>query len=181
MVKTNSSDTKNNIFFSVIFVLGFFFSAAIMPYTPGIGFGAHSKATADLLFALSIVCGILCDNRKAVSIMALVAGIVSDMFLTPPTHLSPVLFLLGAYFSSKTVATFTRTNALTAAVSSIPFFLARAVTGCIFLMAANNETKFGEVLRLTVLPELVCNVIAVFLAYIVVAFLYKRFKRRFYV
>lgn len=180
-MKTSGSDTKNNIFFSIIFVLGFFLSAAVMPYTPGLGFGAGSKATADLLFALSIVCGIIYDNRKAVSIMALVAGIVSDMFLTPPMHLSPILFLLGAYFSSKTVSAFTRTNALTAAVASIPFFLARAVTGCIFLMAANNRTKLGEVLRLTVLPEFICNVVAVLIAYLVVAFLYKRFKRRFYV
>lgn len=180
-MKISGSDTKNNIFFSAIFVIGFFLSAAVMPYTPGVGFGADSKVTADLLFALSIVCGIIYDDRKAVSIMALVAGIVSDIFLTPPMHLSPVLFLLGAYFSSKAVATFTRTNAFTCAIASIPFFLARAVAGCIFIMAGNSQTRLGEVLSITVIPELVCNVIVTLVSYFVVDFLYKRFKRKFFV
>ena len=180
-MKLSGSDTKNNIFFAVIFALGFLLSAAFMPYVQGIGFGANSMVKADLLFALSIVCGIIYENRKAVSIMALVAGVVSDIFLTPPMHLSPVLFLLGAYFASETVSVFPRVNALTAAVSSVPFFLARAVTGCVFLMSANSETKFGDILKLSILPEFVCNILCVFIVYVILAFLYKRFKRKFYI
>lgn len=180
-MKISGSDTKNNIFFSVIFLIGFLLSASFMPYVSGVGFGAYSKITADLLFAISIVSGILYDNRKAVSIMALVAGVFSDIFLTPPVHLSPVLFLLGAYFATKAVSVFTRVNAFTVAVSSIPFFLARAVTGCVFLMSGNTETKFGDILKLTIFPEFVCNILCVFFVYLIVGFIYKRFKRRFYI
>lgn len=180
-MKTAGSETKNRIFFTVIFVLGFIVSASVMPYVPGGIFAGHGRVTADLLFALSIVCGIIYDDRKTVSILALVFGIVSDIFITPPIHISPVLFLLGAYYSSKTVNVFTHTGAVTAAIASIPFFFLRAVTGCIFIMSENSSIGLVKILKLAVLPEFACNVVTVFFAYIIVNFLYKRFKRRFYI
>ena len=179
-MKIAGSENKNRIFFTVIFVIGFIVSASVMPYVPGAVFIGHGRVTADLLFALSIVCGIIYDDRKAISIIALVFGILSDIFLTPPIHISPVLFLLGAYYSSKTVSVFTHTGAVTAAIASIPFFLLRAVTGCIFIMSENSNIGLAKILKLAVLPEFACNVVTVFFAYIVVNFLYKWFKRRFF-
>ena len=180
-MKIGGSDTKNNIFFSVIFLIGFLLSASFMPYVSGLGFNAYSWITADLLFSISIASGILYDNKKAVSIMALVAGVFSDIFLTPPVHLSPVLFLLGAYFATKAVGVFTHVNAFTVSAGSVPFFVLRAVTGCVFLMSGNTETKFGEILKLTIFPEFLCNILCTFFVYLIGGFIYKRFKRRFYI
>ena len=177
-VNTGRSDVKNKIFFSVMFALAFFISCV---FVPGIRAGGRYMVCADLLFAMSVVAGILYENRRAVSVIALVSGIVSDVFLTPPMHLSPLLFFFAAYYAAKTVGVFTKTNAATAAVASIPFFLIRSVVGCVYTLSANDGTSLGFVLKNTVLPELAFNVTAVFFTYIAVSFLYKWAKRRFFI
>lgn len=177
-MKTGKTDIVNKIFFSAVFVLVFFASCV---FVPGIRIGNDSvkPVCADLLFALSIVSGILYENRKAVSVIALVFGVVSDIFLTPPMHFSPVLFFFAAYYASKTISVFTRQNAATAAVASVPFFLIRSVAGCVYVMSENDGVKLSYVIKSVTLPELAFNVTAVFLTYVIVSFVYKRIKRRF--
>ena len=160
--------------------MGFLISAAVLPYTPETMIpGVNVKA--DLLFAICIVCGIIYDNRKAVSVMALITGVLCDIFITPPSHLSPILFLLGAYYSSKTVSVFTRTNAFTSALASIPFFLLRAVTGIVFLLSGNDALTFGNAFKLVIFPEFTINVITVLIVYFILDILYKFFKKKFYI
>lgn len=177
-MNTGRSDIKNKIFFSVMFAVVFFLSCV---FVPGIRAGGRYAVCADLLFAMSIVSGILYENRKAASIIAFAFGIVSDIFLTPPMHLSPLLFFFSAYYAAKAVGVFTRTNAATAAVSAIPFFLIRSVVGCVYTMSVNDGTSLGFVIKSTVLPELAFNVVAVFFIYLAVGFLYKWAKRRFFI
>ncbi len=177
-MKTGKTDIVNKIFFSAAFVLAFFVSCV---FVPGIRMGnaGVKPVCADLLFAVSIVSGMLYENRRAASVISLVFGVISDIFLTPPMHLSPVLFFFAAYYASKTVNVFTRQNAATAAVASIPFFLIRAVAGCVYVMAENDGVKLSYVIKAVTLPELAFNVTAVFFTYIIVSFVYKRIKRRF--
>lgn len=178
-MNTGKSDIINKIFFAVMFVIMFFVSCV---FVPGIRLnGTKTLVCADLLFALSIVTGVLYGNRRAASVTALIFGVVSDVFLTPPIHLSPILFFFSAYYAFKTVSVFTRVNAATVAVSSIPFFLIRSVIGCIYTVSKNEELKLGYVIKQISLPELAFNVTAVFFVYIVVSFIYKRIKRRFYI
>jgi cell shape-determining protein MreD len=150
-------------------------------FVPGIRAGGRYAVCADLLFAMSVVCGIIYENRRAASVIAFVFGIISDVFLTPPMHLSPILFFFSAYYAAKSVGVFTRINATTAAVSSIPFFLIRSVVGCVYTVSKNDGTSLGFVLKNTVLPELAFNVTAVFFTYFAVSFLYKWAKRRFFI
>lgn len=179
-VRISGSETKSKVFFCLMFVLFFFITASVMPYVSESFAARQISATPDLLFALSIVCGIVYENRKAASVIALIAGVLSDIFITPPTHMSPLLYFLAAYFAVKTVGVFTSVNAATAAVASIPFFLARAVIGTVYILSEESNATLGVILKTTVLPELAFNVVAVFFTYIVVSFLYKRFRRRFY-
>ncbi len=178
-MNTGHSDIKNKVFFSVLFGIVFFISCVFSP-SFGIG-GEKNPVSADLLFALSIVVGILYENRKAASVIALVAGVMSDVFLTPPMHISPLLFFVGAYYASKAVALFTRTNAITVAVASIPFFLARSVVSCIYIMSENKGVNLSRVIGTITLPELAVNVVAVFFSFIAVSFIYKKAKRRFFI
>ena len=178
-MNTGKSDIANKIFFAVVFTVMFFLSGVI-----GIGMRVSDSTNfvrADLLFALSAVTGILYDNRCSAAIIALVFGVISDIFLTPPIHLSPILFFLSAYYISKLAGAFTNVNAVTAAVSSIPFFLARSVVGCIYTLSGNDEAGLWYVIKNITLPELAFNITAVFFVYIVVNFIYKRIKRRFYI
>lgn len=180
-VKISGSEIKSKVFFSVLYVLFFFVGAVFMPYAAEGFQGRNIAAAPDVLFALSIVMGVIYENRKAASVIALAAGVLSDIFITPPIHLSPLLFFLGAYFASKTAGVFSSIRAVTVSVSSIPFFLARGIICTVFVMSADKKAAFGSVLRTTVLPELAFNVVMVFFVYIIVSFLYKRFKRRFYI
>lgn len=181
-MRISDSNVKSKVFFSVLFVVGFFFSASFMPYAARDFSAANISAIPDLLLALSIVCGIVYENRKAVSVIALVAGALTDIFITPPIHLSPILFFLAAYFASKTASVFVNVNAATVAVSAIPFCLFRAaVTGSIYIMSENSGLKLGTALKTTILPEFALNIVTVFFVYIVVKYLYKWFKRRFYI
>ena len=178
-MNTGKSDIVNKVFFGVIFSAMFFISCV---FVPAIRVSGEMNAVcADLLFALSIVSGILYPNRKAASVFALVFGVLSDIFLTPPIHLSPVLFFFSAYYASKTVGVFTKTNAVTAAVSSIPFFLIRSVVGCIYIVSESNDMGLGNVIKRITLPELAFNVTSVFFVYIIVSFIYKKVKRRFFI
>lgn len=178
-MKAGKADLFNKIFFCAVFVVVFIISCV---FVPGIRTsGSRNVICADLLFALSIVTGIIYENRRAASVVALAFGIVSDIFLTPPIHLSPLLFFFAAYYSAKTVRVFTRENAVTAAISAIPFFLARSVVGCVYILSVNDGVKFGYVIKNVTLPELAFNVTSVFFTYFVINFVYKRIKRRFFI
>lgn len=179
-MRISGSEAKSKIFFSSMFVLFFFIAASVMPYVSESFHSRQISATPDLLFALSIVCGIVYENRKAASVIALVAGVICDIFMTPPIHFSPLMFFLGAYFASKTIGVFTAENASTAAVASIPFFLARTVISTLYILSEDKDAHLAEILKTTALPELALNVVSVFFIYVIVNFLYKRFKRRFY-
>ncbi len=177
---TDKNNRKTRIFFGVLFFVCFFFEASLAPFI-GVSFdGGKTHITGDLLFALSIACGMLCDDRRFIGIIALVFGAMSDFFLTPASHLSPILFFLAAYFGAYTIGVFTSQNAATAAVASLPFFLLRLVSGAIYLLSIPDSGGLSALLQSILLPELVCNVVAAFCMYLVVGFLYKRFKRRFY-
>ena len=178
-LKVKGSDVKSKVFFSVLFTVFFLLAASIMPY---VGFevpGTALRIVPDILFSLSIAAGIVYERNPA-SVIALIFGFMSDVFITPPVHLSPLLFFLGAYYSSKAVGAFTRVNCLTATVASIPFFLLRTIVGGVYLISRGGM-GFFEILKTVLLPELAMNVISMFFVYIVVSFLYKRFKRRFYI
>lgn len=178
-MKVQNNDIINKIFFTIVFILVFFISCVFTSGIPGENDGI--SVCADLLLAASIVTGILYENRKAASVIALVFGVVSDVLLTPPVHLSPLMFFVAAYFAQKVAGVFTSVNVATAAVASIPFFLARAVVGCVYVISENEEAKLSYIIKNITLPELAFNVTAVFILYIVIGFTYNRVKRRFYI
>lgn len=167
-MKVKGSDVKNRIFFVSVLTAAFLAEGA---FAPG----------ANLIFAASIVCGILSDDRKFVSAAALIAGAASDVLITPPSNISPILFFLGAYCASKTVGAFTSVNAASSAAASVPFFALKAAVKTIWLLSETDGVSAGTILKMSVLPEFAFNVTAVFFMYIAISFLYKRFKRRFYI
>lgn len=178
-MRLSDSHVKKNVFFTVLFVLAFLLSASVLPYAT-VPLGENKGDIGfDLLFALSIVTGMVYENRRAAAIIALVFGALSDFFITPPIHLSPLLFLLGAYFGARALGVFFSANAATAAVASIPFFLLRSLVGGVYLSSHATGAGLSEIIRTVLLPELCCNVAAVFVTYLIVNFLYKIFKRRF--
>ena len=66
------------------------------------------------------------------------------------------------------------------AISSIPFFLARAVTGCVYAVYESDGTSISYVIKNVSLPELALNVTSVFFMYLIVSFIYTRIKRRLF-
>ena len=166
----SSANLRERLFFAAVFLLVFLLSATVFPYT-GYTDRENIRTVPDVLFALCIVSGIVCRDRRYASLLALIFGALSDFFLTPPTHLSPILFFLGAYFSSVAVGVFTSVNVISATVASLPFFLARSVTGGIFLLSAGGDEGFGTMIGKLLFPELCLNVAATFVVYLLVAFI----------
>ena len=172
-INLSSARTGERLYFGVLFLLIFLLSASVFPYT-GYTDAEKVRTVPDVLLALSVVSGILSDDRKFIAGLALAFGALSDFFLTPPAHLSPILFFLAAYFSSVTVNAFTSVNPVTATAASLPFLLARSVTGGVALLSASGGKSFGYVVKKILLPELAVNVITVFAVYLIIGFLYKK-------
>ena len=173
----SAAAVKERVFFGLLFLLVFLLSATVFPYTGYTGKEAV-RIVPDVLFALCFVSGIVCKDRRYAALLALVFGALSDFFLTPPTHLSPILFFLSAYFSSAAVGIFTSVNAVTATVSSLPFFLARSVTGGLFLLTENGNESFGTIVKSILLPELCVNVAVTFIVYLLVGLIARKWIYR---
>lgn len=176
-MKTGKHDVVNKVFFSLVFVFMFFISSVT---TPGINIHGGGSICADLLLATSIVTGVIYENRKAAGVIALVFGVVGDVFLNPPTSLSPLIYLLGAYYAPLIVGVFTGTNVLTVGIAAVPFLALKGVVGCIFASSYGNGVSIFRVIKNIALPELAFNIVAVAVIYVGVRFLYKHVKRRFY-
>ena len=173
----SAAAVKERLFFGLLFLLAFLLSATVFPYTGYTG-KENIRIVPDVPLALCFVCGIVCKNRRYAALLALVFGALSDFFLTPPTHLSPILFFLSAYFSSAAVGIFTSVNAVTATVSSLPFFLARSITGGLFLLAENGSGSFGTIVKSILFPELCVYVAVTFVIYLLVGVIARKWVYR---
>lgn len=180
-MQRKESNLKSNVFFAVLFVIFFFFSASVLPFMVSDKESGKINAAFDILLALSITVGMVYENRKSAAVLALVFGILNDVFISPPVHLSPLVFMLGAYFSSKNLKVFTKANPLTATIAAVPFLLMRSATGVFYLMSDGAQAGLAQTIFKILLLEFVYNAAAVFVMYAVVKFLYKHFKRRFFI
>ena len=178
-MKTSKTDTPVTLFFAAGYLLLFLYTAAFLPHAAYDAASGTLKVVPDLLLCFSIVHGLLDENRRRAAIMALVTGFLCDVFIMPPSHLSPLLFSLGAYFAPFVFRAFTRKNVLSATVSALPFFAARFITGAVFLLSEHRELTLGTALTKALLPEFGKNVLCVIITYLVIHFLFTRFSRKF--
>lgn len=178
-MKIRRTEKVVRLFFLLLFLVVFLLSAAFLPQAAFDASSGGFRVVPDVLFALCVACGLLYD-RRFIGVTALVTGFLADIFLTPPVHLSPLLFFLGAYFAPALFEAFSAKNAFTAALTSLPFFLLRAFVGGVYLVSRHPEASLGEIVPRILVPEFLENALAVLVLYAVVGFLLKRLKRRLF-
>ena len=163
---------------AVLYAVTFLLVASVLPMASFDTESGKLRVVPDVLFAMAAVCGAVDENRKRAGIMALVTGFLTDVFIMPPTHLSPLLFAACAYYIPLLFGRFTHKNALSAAVSAMPFFLARAVCGGLFLRSEYGFLPFGAVFSRVLLPEFLLTALAAAVLYYPVKGLYTYCARR---
>ena len=178
-MRTTKNDTPVTLFFAAGYLLLFLYTAAFLPHAAFDAASGALKVVPDLLLGFSILHGLLDENCRRAAVMSLVAGFLCDVFIMPPSHLSPLLFSLGAYFAPYIFRAFTRKNVLSATVSALPFFAVRLITGAVFLLSEHRELTLGTALTKALLPEFGGNVLCVIIGYLVLHFLFTRFCRKF--
>ena len=177
-MKTKKSDAAMTAVIILWWAVVFLVAASVMPMT---SYNADTKGlrvVPDILFANAAVLGAVEENRRRAGVSALVAGVLCDIFLMPPLHMSPLLFAVCAYEIPRVFHHFGNKNALSAAVSALPFFAARAVCGGIWLFSEHKGLALGEALFGVLLPELLWNFIAAAVLYYPVYLGYRYCARR---
>ncbi len=170
--------TKNEkyapvILFSVLYGVFFLLSAVNVP-----GVGKYDRLHCDILLCLSCIAPLYC-SQKSTAVLTLIFGFLTDISVTHPSHLSPVLFLLCAVCVPRLISGFSRINAAVIAVCSLPLLLCRSFTGLVYLMNKYSGVGFFELVKGTVLPELVLNFSGVVIVYFVVRAFARFFRIRF--
>lgn len=176
-----SNSKRDNIFFSLVFVVFYLFTAAALPYL-GVKMGflsfggliSQSTVKPDLLFALVLSTAILNSRRRAV-ILGIIFGFVVDVTCGTPM-LSPLVYCLCGHYAYSVSSGYAGTGAVNAMLSALPLLLSKVIVSTFYLLATWHDISFIDILLGAVLPEYIYNVIAVGVMYLVLKLLMKLFK-----
>lgn len=166
----NKQKNGMTVLFGIIYLLFFLLSAVNLTGRDGI-----ANIKPDILLSLACVCPVFC-TKKASAVYALLFGFLTDISVTPPAHLSPLVFLLAAYLMPKLSSGFSRTSVAVCAVCSCPVLLIRAVTGLVYLLRSYAGSKITELVKFTLAPELAVNFAAVIVTYFICVGLVRLFR-----
>lgn len=170
MLIDKAETKRKNILFCVLFILSFLVSATITPGLNNVGM----KVVPDITLALCVVSALMLDKKTA-CIYALIFGTLTDLFVMPAFHFSPVIYFIVSYFAVRLLFVFSRMNASTVAVISIPFLLIRSLVG-IFYLLYSYKAPLGKIISKCIAPEFFVNLASVIVTYYV-CILIMRFLR----
>ena len=114
-------------------------------------------------------------DKKTACIYALIFGTLTDLFVMPPFHFSPVIYLVTCYFAVRLSFVFAKMSAATTAVISIPFLLLRSFVGMFYLLYS-YKAPLGKIISKCIAPEFFVNLASVIVTYYV-CILIMRFLR----
>ncbi len=156
-----AENKKKVILFGVLFTLFFLISAAVTSELNNVGM----RVVPDISLALCVVSTLMLDKKTA-CVYALVFGTLMDLFVMPPFHFSPVIYLVTCYFAEKLSFVFSKMSAATTAVISIPFLLLRSVVGTFYLLYS-YKAPLGKIISKCIAPEFFVNLASVIVTYYV--------------
>ena len=104
-----------HIFLSVSALVCFLLASSVIPF---FGDKSSSLPTADILLCFVCTLCAFTDVKKAL-VYAVCLGFLSDLFVTPPTALSPVVFLVCVLLSRFAQGYFSRVGTLAVSVSTL--------------------------------------------------------------
>ena len=176
------TDVKSKVFWSILFAVAFLFAAQIVPRLgitfSFLSFGGRisvSRVTPDILLSLVVICSMICSNRLA-CMLGLIFGFAYDATVGIPYLLSPILYTVGGIVSPKLSESFASKGVFSVMVSGAELFLVKSVITAFYHLAAWREVHLSTLVVGTLLPELLYNLIALFVMYFVTVFLARLFR-----
>lgn len=124
--KYKKDDKGLHIFLAVTAVICFLLASSVFPFL----FDSGAKPVPDILLCFVCTLTAFTDIKKA-SIYALSLGFCADLFINPPTALSPVIFLICMCIATACRRYFSRTGTLVIAICTIPCSFIKYIISCV--------------------------------------------------
>ena len=178
----NMTDSKrDNIFFALVFLLFYIVSIAVVPHLgvrfEFLSFGnaiTQSTVQPDFLFALVLCTAILYSPRYAV-IFGIIFGFIIDVTGGVPLFSSVCYCICGHYAYSMSVS-FMGYGACNAVLVAFPLLITRFAVSSFYLLGTWHSLSFFDIMFGAVIPEYICNVLAVLIVYPLLKLLMRSFR-----
>lgn len=176
-----SNTKRDNIFFTVIFILFYILTVCAVPHL-GIRMGFlsfgglinQSTVRPDIIFALVLCTAIFSSRRRAV-VLGIIFGFIVDITCFAPVF-SPLVYCICGLYAYSASQTFAGHGVVNAMIVSLPLLLTKVIVGMFYLLATWHDISFSDILFGAVLPEYLYNILTVGVVYLVLKLLMKLFK-----
>lgn len=161
------------IFLGITALVCFLLASSVFPFL----FSSPGKPVPDIMLCFVCALTAFTDIKKS-SIYALSLGLAADLFVNPPTALSPIVFLLCMCAATFLRRFFSRTGTLVIAICTIPCSLIKYLVSCavsvLTVDGAGVMRKSLSVIPLGLLCDFACAIALVF----VMRFIGKKLRLR---
>ena len=175
-----SSGKRELVFFIILYTVFYLFTASVVPYIgvkpaiPGADVLAFSTVRPDIMLALVICTGILANGKRKV-VLGIIFGFIVDVTCSVPMLSSLTYCLCGLYASKLSRIVFGR-GVVNTVFAAVPLLLIRAAVSIFYLLGTWHNIGFFEILAGAVIPEYLCNLVAVAVVYLITVALMRLFR-----
>ena len=160
------------IFTSVTGFVLFLLQGSVIPFLAS----AKSMPSPDLLLCFACIMPFFADIKTS-SVFAVCAGFMADLFISYPTSLSPLVYLLGVCLVYFVYRYFSKINTVTSAVCAIPAFFVKAAAEFIgTLIAFSSSVKPSDVFSKFFVYGLLVNFASVLVISFIISPVLKKLK-----
>ncbi len=176
-----SDSKRENVFFTVVFLVYYIISASVVPYLgvrmEFLSFGnavTQSTVQPDLLFALVLCTAILHSSRRAV-ILGIIFGFIVDVTGGVPL-MSSICYCICGHYASSMSRSFSGRGAINAVLVAAPLLLTRLAVSAFYLLATWHSVSFVDIMLGAVIPEYLYNLAVVLVTYPILHWLMRLFR-----
>lgn len=172
---------RENVFFTLVFLFFYIISTSVLPHLgvrmEFLSFGnaiTQSTVQPDLLFALVLSTAILYSPRSAV-IFGIIFGFIADVTGAAPLF-SSVCYCICGHYAYSMSQSFVGRGVINAMLVSVPLLLTRFAVSSFYLLGTWHSVSFFDIMFGAVIPEYICNILAVLIVYPVLRLLLRAFR-----
>lgn len=137
--KYKKDSTSKHVFLVCTAFVCFLIASSVLPFVSD----AKGLPTPDILLCFVCILPAFTDIKKA-GVYALALGFLSDLFVTLPLNLSPVVYLACVYIAAKCHTYFARVGSLALAISTLPCIVLKLAAGAaVSLLTVDGANMSG--------------------------------------
>ena len=164
-------EKPTHIFLAISALVCFLVSSSVLPFLSSV----KSHPSPDILLCFVCLLPFFTDTKTS-AIFAVSLGFLSDLFITAPLCLSPIVYLAAVYISARCHTYFASTGSLSLAISALPSIVLKLVVNSVgVLLTVEGSNISGMSFWGGVLSVIITFASAIVLAF-VLRFIYKKLK-----